>query len=435
MPTNRLICLRYLRDSIRFSVGEDSSFRRAAFPKDYMYIVIRGQTSTNQEGKYACTRNLSPPLFPTHLVLSHCLYPFGAGNLVLLDSIDPLEPTRLPRLHCWIPSSPYTTQLRRVHRVPRSLIESVTYCTAPTAQLHSSDTTQRRRVRRVIFLYTTAKREVSSKGNGRRPGEGGRCDWRKQNGRKRGTFLGTFWYTLPEGRPTTGRPITGRPGWMGSTGWCRTRGSRTGEDMHPCPLVSLGLANPVRTGDGYNQMSAPSLPSPFGIGGRWGPQTTPRGAPPNRRSRWGPPMAPRSLANNSQGSLVNSSQGSESSSHRSGMGALQTKTSQVWVHATLWHATSSRRRLPIAVLVDTGAGGGNYVSRQFIESIEERDGWGKSLINPTGKGLLSAANPKNSAVPPMEVVGSCLLPLVFAPIDQIFRMKFRVVKGLPYAIS
>ena len=74
------------------------------------------------------------------------------------------------------------------------------------------------------------------------------------------------------------------------------------------------------------------------------------------------------------------------------------------------------------------------MSRQFIESIEERDGWGKSLVNPTGKGLLSAANPKNSAVPPMEVVGSCLLPLVFAPVDQIFRVKFRVVKGLPYAM-
>ena len=58
------------------------------------------------------------------------------------------------------------------------------------------------------------------------------------------------------------------------------------------------------------------------------------------------------------------------------------------------------------------------MSRQFIESIEERDDWGKSLVNVAGKGLLSAANRKDSAVPPMEVVGSCLLPLVFAPVDQ-----------------
>ena len=56
MPTNRSICLRYLRDSIRYSVSEDSSFRRAAFPKDYMCIMIRGQLSTNQGGKYACTQ-------------------------------------------------------------------------------------------------------------------------------------------------------------------------------------------------------------------------------------------------------------------------------------------------------------------------------------------------------------------------------------------
>ena len=218
-----------------------------------MYIMIKGQLSTNQEGKYACTRNLSPPLFPTHLVPSHCLYPFGADNVVLLDSIDPLESTHLPRLHRWIPSSPYTTQLRRVHRVPRSLTESVAYCTAPPAQLHSSDTTQRRRVRRVlhnfvefILLYTTAKREGSSKGNGRRPGEGGRSDYRKYHGRKRGTFLGTFWCNLPEGRPTTGRPVTerpgwrpatGRPDWMGSTGWCRTRGSRTGKSCRNGRLV------------------------------------------------------------------------------------------------------------------------------------------------------------------------------------------------------
>ena len=74
------------------------------------------------------------------------------------------------------------------------------------------------------------------------------------------------------------------------------------------------------------------------------------------------------------------------------------------------------------------------MSRQFIESTQKRDGWGKLLVNPTGKGLLSAANPKNIAVPPMEVVGSCLLPLVFAPVNQIFRVKFRVVKGVPYAM-
>ena len=68
------------------------------------------------------------------------------------------------------------------------------------------------------------------------------------------------------------------------------------------------------------------------------------------------------------------------------------------------------------------------MSRRYIESIEERDVWGQSLLNPTKKGLLRAVNPYNSAVPPIEVVGWCLLPLVFVPVDQVFRAKLRVVK-------
>ena len=36
--------------------------------------------------------------FPTHLVPSHSLYPFGGDISVLVDSIDPLNSSRLPRL-------------------------------------------------------------------------------------------------------------------------------------------------------------------------------------------------------------------------------------------------------------------------------------------------------------------------------------------------
>ena len=326
MPTNRLIRLRYLRDSVRFSVGEDSSFRRAEFRNDYMYIAIRWQLSTNQEGKYACIRNLPPLLFPTHLVPSYCLYPFGRANFMLLDSIDPLDSTRLPRLHRWIPYSPYTTQLRRVHRVPRSLTESVAYCTAPTAQLHSSDTTQRRRVRRVlhnfvefILLYTTEKREVSSKGNGRRPGEEGKCDWRKQNGRKGGTFFRDLLVHLTReealhrvARDTQSGKAGGSP-QGGQVGWGPQGGA--GRD-------AAGPANPVRAGSGHNQKSPPSLPSPFGIGGRWGPQATREDhhrtlyseEDLRRRHRWRQGRRSNNsqgmLANNSEGLLANNSQGS-----------------------------------------------------------------------------------------------------------------------------
>ena len=154
------------------------------------------------------SKAFTTPFSYPHLVPSHCLYPLGGDNLGLLDSIDPLDSTRLPRLHRWIPSPPYTTQLRGVHPVRRSLIEYVAYCTVPIAQLHLADTTQRRRVRRVlhnfvefIILYTTAKREVSSKGNGRRPGEGGGGgDWRKENVRKKGTVFRNLWVHLTRGK-------------------------------------------------------------------------------------------------------------------------------------------------------------------------------------------------------------------------------------------
>ena len=182
--------------------------------------MITGQLSTNQEGKYTCTRNLSPPLFPTHLVPSHCLYPFCGVSLVLLDSIDPLGSTRLSRLHRWIPSSPYTTKLRRVHRVPRSLIECVANCTAATSQLHSSNTTQRRRVRRVlhnfvefILLYTTPKRQFcQSKTGGVRGSRGGAIERNKMAGRG-GHFWGPVGAPYPRGGPPQGGPSqSGRAG-------------------------------------------------------------------------------------------------------------------------------------------------------------------------------------------------------------------------------
>ena len=173
-----------------------------------MYIMIRGHLSTNQGGKYTCTRNLPPPLFPTHLVPSHCLFPFGGVNLVLLNSIDPLDSTRLPRLHRWIPSSPYTTQLRRVHRVPRSLIESVAYCTAPTAQLHSFDTTQRRRV--VVYCTTSSRSFFSTRQQSERflqietggvPGRGGGVIGGNKMAGRGGPFGGPFGAPYPRGGP------------------------------------------------------------------------------------------------------------------------------------------------------------------------------------------------------------------------------------------
>ena len=56
------------------------------------------------------------------------------------------------------------------------------------------------------------------------------------------------------------------------------------------------------------------------------------------------------------------------------------------------------------------------------------------MVISAGKGSLTAANPRGSKVSHMEVVGSCLLPLAFAPVDHVFNAAVRVVVDLPYAI-
>ena len=113
---------------------------------------------------------------------------------------------------------------------------------------------------------------------------------------------------------------------------------------------------------------------------------------------------------------------------------LLTRTPQVWIRGRLWHATRLSCRIPVEVLVDTGAGGGNYTSLNFTKTVQTNLWGGRALINPAGKGSLRAANPKDSAVPPMEVIGSCVIPMMFSPVDKVFRISFRVVRDLPYAI-
>ena len=143
-------------------------------------------------------------------------------------------------------SSPSHTAQLLLHssncRVQHSVVESVVYCTTSSS---SSCSTRHQRER-------FRQRET-----GGVPGRGGGVIGEKNitgatnsHGRKRGTFLGTFWCTLPEGRPITERPTTerprwkpttGRPGWMGSTRWCRTRGSRTGKSCRSGMRVQSGV--------------------------------------------------------------------------------------------------------------------------------------------------------------------------------------------------
>ena len=90
--------------------------------------------------------------------------------------------------------------------------------------------------------------------------------------------------------------------------------------------------------------------------------------------------------------------------------------------------------MPVHVLVDTGAGGGNYASESFVRSVERNVRGGQRMISSKGKGWLRAANPTQSGVPPMNIIGSCDIPLVFSPEDRVRRLTVRVVKGLPYGL-
>ena len=107
-------------------------------------------------------------------------------------------------------------------------------------------------------------------------------------------------------------------------------------------------------------------------------------------------------------------------------------TKQVWVQAVLWHPTRVTLHLSISVLVDTGCGGGSYCSEAFIAAVQKHCFHGDSVVSATGRGTLRAANPKDSQVPPMQVIGSARLPILFPPDEKVRTITFRVVRKLPH---
>ena len=113
---------------------------------------------------------------------------------------------------------------------------------------------------------------------------------------------------------------------------------------------------------------------------------------------------------------------------------LLTRTPQVWIRGKLSRATHLSCRITVKVVVDTGAGGGNYALLAITKTVETNLLGGQSIISPSGKGFLRAAKPRNSGVSPMEVIGFCVIPMVFFPVDRVFRISFRIVHDLPYAV-
>ena len=49
--------------------------------------------------------------------------------------------------------------------------------------------------------------------------------------------------------------------------------------------------------------------------------------------------------------------------------AMTRNGQQLWIHGKLWNPSRVAGRILVDILVDTGAGGGNYVSLEFWRSI------------------------------------------------------------------
>jgi len=107
---------------------------------------------------------------------------------------------------------------------------------------------------------------------------------------------------------------------------------------------------------------------------------------------------------------------------------------QTWVTACIWNFKTRRPGFRTTTLVDSGASGGSYASAAFVGALERTEFGGQRIISRRGRGLLRAANPANSDVAPMRIVGTVLLPLVFPPVDRVFRTRVRVVDQLPIGL-
>ena len=90
-----------------------------------------------------------------------------------------------------------------------------------------------------------------------------------------------------------------------------------------------------------------------------------------------------------------------------------------------------RPRIPVEILLDAGAEGGSYMSVALYCTLRQWGGVNQKL-SARGKGALHAANPTHCNIPPMRVLGSARIPIVFLPEDCVHNIAVRIVEGLPY---
>ena len=89
-----------------------------------------------------------------------------------------------------------------------------------------------------------------------------------------------------------------------------------------------------------------------------------------------------------------------------------------------------RPRIPVEILKIQGRGG-SYMSVALYCTLRQWGGVNQKL-SARGKGALHAANPTHCNIPPMRVLGSARIPIVFLPEDCVHNIAVRILEGLPY---
>ena len=104
---------------------------------------------------------------------------------------------------------------------------------------------------------------------------------------------------------------------------------------------------------------------------------------------------------------------------------------QIWVKGQIWHPNRKRKPWTIDILLDTGAGGGSFISLALWIGLRRK--FPKLRLNTLDAGYLAAANPSDLDVAPMAIKGSVKIPVVLTGDATVRTIRVRVVVGLPYA--
>ncbi|CAB1118123.1 unnamed protein product [Ectocarpus sp. CCAP 1310/34] len=102
---------------------------------------------------------------------------------------------------------------------------------------------------------------------------------------------------------------------------------------------------------------------------------------------------------------------------------------QLWVAGQIWHRHRRRRPRKVEILLDAGTGGGSYISLSLWRGLKRLI---RRRLDESRAGALEAANPRDIDTPPMRILGSVALPVLFDSDARVRDVEVHVVDGLPY---